>query len=250
MFIRNSKSDVSKSYRTSHSDFGYGSRYLKSYNYGYYAAQWRDLERPMLMDVIKALPMRPESCLDFACGTGRISNAVAQLVPNVVGVDVSAEMLRVAVVPKNVTLVNKDITRDKLDHQFDVATAFRFFLNAEDELRVAALRALRGHLRAGGYLICNIHMSSSSPMGLIYQFLNSLTGVVVHKTLSREEFVRLLCGNGFSVERIIHYGFMPRIGRYLPALSECAVGPIERFAAAVKAPAALYQSFLVVARAD
>ena len=40
---------------------------------------------------------------------------------------------------------------------FDLVTSFRFFGNAQDELRSSALAAINRHLRPQGYLIINNH---------------------------------------------------------------------------------------------
>ena len=68
----------------------------------------------------------------------------------VVGIDVSEAMLMCASVSENVTLYCIDITKVSLAETFDVVTAFRFFLNAEDSLRREALRAIYRRLREGG----------------------------------------------------------------------------------------------------
>lgn len=242
--------DQSPGYVNSHASAGYGARYRRTYERGYYAAQWRDVERPLLIETLRhSIGVGADkSCLDFACGTGRITEVVAGEYGEVVGVDVSAAMLAEARKPPNVTLLQVDLTRRELGRQFDAAVAFRFFLNAEDALRRQALNAIHAHLKPGAALLCNIHMSASSPMGVVYRIAKAVRGRVVHEVLTPDAFVTMLADTGFTADRIIHYGYLPRPGRFLPALCERLVLPVERLCRGVHMPERWSQSFLVVAR--
>ncbi len=121
-------------YRSSHQTAGYGNHYAETFRSGYYAALWSRIERPLVESILKSLSGPDRSCLDFACGTGRLTNVVSPLFGEVFGVDVSQSMLACARVPGNVKLVKADLTVAPLPRTFDVVTAFRFFLNAEDTL--------------------------------------------------------------------------------------------------------------------
>src|SRR6185295_8842136 len=112
--------------------------------------------------------------LDFACGTGRITEMMAPLAQESIGVDVSGTMLEVARVKcPHVRFMESDLTRDNLDiGLFDMVTAFRFFGNAQDELRSAALKAVVALLRPGGHLVINSHRN---PLSLA-AVLNRATG--------------------------------------------------------------------------
>ncbi|ESZ58803.1 class I SAM-dependent methyltransferase [Mesorhizobium sp. L103C131B0] len=235
-------------YRSSHQTTGYGTDYLKTFRSGYYAALWLRVERPLIESILKPLGGPGLSCLDFACGTGRVTNVAATLFGEVVGVDVSQSMLACAHVAGNVKLVKADLTVHPLARRFDVVTAFRFFLNAEDSLRQAALSAIHEHLKDGGLLVSNIHMNATSPMGLVCRFLNRCSGRVVRSTLSIHAYRQLLVANGFAVERVIGYGFLPRPGWLLPKLCEKLVGPVETLSRRAGVPARSAQNFLVVAR--
>jgi SAM-dependent methyltransferase len=237
-----------RDYRTSHANTKTVQTYVKAYEQGYFTAQWEAIEKPLLKTIINDLPTRPKNCLDFACGTGRISSALAEIVPTVTGVDISGQMLSEARVPPNVELLEQDITRAQLGKKFDLCTAFRFFLNAQEELRVEALRGIRSHLNDNAYLIANIHMSSSSPMGFIYNQLKRLKGKTVHRTMGVNEFTQLLEENGFSVERVYHYSYLPKPGRYFPRFAQRVIYPFERLCNAVNIPRKLSQNFCVLAK--
>ena len=124
-----------ESYRTSHSASDYGVVYSRTYQSGYYAALWSQIERPLLEEILKPVAGGNRNCLDFACGTGRITNVVARLFGDVVGVDVASSMLAAATRSAHIRFIQADITKTALGEQFDVVTAFRFFLNAEESLR-------------------------------------------------------------------------------------------------------------------
>jgi SAM-dependent methyltransferase len=235
-------------YRTSHKDEGYGDEYNKTYETGYYAALWEGVEKPLLESVLRPLSGNGRNCLDFACGTGRITRVNAMFFGRVVGVDVSETMLAAALVPPNAHLKLIDLTAQPLDELFDVVTAFRFFLNAEDSLRRDALKAIRRHLKPGGRLVCNIHMNATSPAGLACRALNLLPGSERRNTMSIRSFRALLSETGFTAEQIIPHGFLPRPGGRLPRLSAAMVEPVDAVARLLRAPARLAQNFIVVAK--
>jgi SAM-dependent methyltransferase len=239
---------TSGEYRTSHRAAGYGACYNKTYDRGYYAALWTKIEMPLVENTLRALGGPDKKCLDFACGTGRITNVAADCFGEVVGVDISESMLAYARVPENVRLRHVDMTVEPLTEIFDVVTAFRFFLNAEDRLRREALQAIREHLIEEGRLVCNVHMNASSPIGLAYRVSNRLFGPPFRNTLSIDQFKALLISAGFTVEDVIAYGYLPRPGRLMPRLCEALMEPTERVSRLLRIPARFGQQFLVVAK--
>jgi SAM-dependent methyltransferase len=143
--------------------------------------------------------------LDFACGTGRITEIVAPLARESVGVDVSRTMLDVAAAKcSDVRFIEADATREPPDiGSFDLVTAFRFFGNAQDELRSAALRAIVSLLRPGGHLILNSHRN---PFALA-AVLNRATGGADDLDLHYFTLMRLLRSNGLEVIQVRAIGF-------------------------------------------
>jgi predicted TPR repeat methyltransferase len=117
--------------------------------------------------------------LDFACGTGRIANFLEERVTTSVGVDVSESMLDVARGKlKHTELIQADLTENNVlrGRRFNLITSFRFFLNAEPELRAAALNALVPLLADDGYLVLNIHGNLSSPIVFAASIYHRLRG--------------------------------------------------------------------------
>ncbi|WP_240992451.1 MULTISPECIES: class I SAM-dependent methyltransferase [Mesorhizobium] len=235
-------------YRISHRAPGYGAHYNVTHEIGYYAALWAKIERPLIAHTLRPMGGPGRKCLDFACGTGRITNVLADLFGEVVGVDVSESMLSVAQVPRNVRLRLVDITTEPLPEKFHVITAFRFFLNAEDHLRREALQSMREHLDENGMLVCNIHMNATSPIGIACRISNSFHRRTVRNTLSIGEFKELVISAGFSVENVIPYGYLPRPGNLLPRFCEATIAPVEKVSKVIGISGRLAQHFLLIAR--
>ena len=240
--------DARDDYRSSHATTGAVTDYIRTYEVGYYAALWEKIEKPLLQATLRELGGPQKKCLDFACGTGRITTVAADHFAEVVGVDVSALMLASAPGADNVRLQQIDITRQSLGDTFDVVTAFRFFLNAEQQLRREVLEAIRKHLKPDGRLVCNIQMNATSPIGIASRIANRLPRSKQRNTVSVDEQSTLLRSAGFIVEQITPYGYLPRPGNLLPKLCEACIEPAERIAGALRVPARFAQQFLVVAK--
>jgi SAM-dependent methyltransferase len=239
---------MSNDYRISHAAIDAGTNYNKTYDSGYYAALWTKIEKPQLETILREVGGPYKKCLDFACGTGRITNVAADYFAEVIGVDVSESMLACARVPDNVRLRRIDLTQETFDETFDTITAFRFFLNAEERLRVETLHVMREHLNDAGWLICNIQMNATSPSGIASRIANRMPWSQARNTMSIDGFNTLLTSNGFAIEQITAYGYLPRPGNRLPGLCEAWLEPVERIAAVLKIPARFAQQFLAVAK--
>ncbi|MFN0179403.1 MAG: class I SAM-dependent DNA methyltransferase [Gemmatimonadales bacterium] len=219
------------SYRHSHQADGYGATYERTYGEGYYRVQWEEIERPLLTAVFEDLRHDgARSLLDFACGTGRVTLLAESMFPRVVGVDVAASMLAVARgACRSAELIQVDLTRAALPERFDVVTAFRFFLNAEQELREGALDAIRAVLSPGGTLLANVHVNRASPLGLAYRCRNRVTGRRTANVMGLEEMEALLTSRGFRLETVTWYSLLPRIGWLFPPGSRALMVGLERF---------------------
>ncbi|WP_371420885.1 class I SAM-dependent methyltransferase [Tardiphaga sp.] len=238
----------SESYRASHQSADIVADYIDTFEVGYCAALWRKIEQPLLENILRPLGGPERTSLDFACGTGRIAKVAALFFGSVVGVDVSEAMLLAATVPDNVTLLCIDITNAPGQQIFDVATAFRFFLNAEDALRRDALRAIYRHLRKDGVLVCNIQLNATSPIGMLSRILNRAYPAKPRNTLTLDQFSRVLSDEGFEVVESTYYGYLPRPGRFFPRLCEVLIEPFEKICRSLKVPGFLAENFLVVSR--
>lgn len=155
-------------YTSSHKMEGKGICYDEHYENDPWRKFLWSREQLVLLDILNTYFQNREiNLLDFACGTGRVAGFLENLVAVSVGVDVSDSMLEAA--KKKLTkteLIKADITKEKVfaGRKFNLITAFRFFLNAEPELRKSALGALLPLLEKDGYFIFNNHRNSTSPL--------------------------------------------------------------------------------------
>ncbi|MFX1264653.1 MAG: class I SAM-dependent DNA methyltransferase [Promethearchaeota archaeon] len=105
--------------------------------------------------------------LELACGTGRITFALAQAGYEITGVELSPEMLEIAQeklrqLPKDVqsrvSLNHGDMTNFELDKRFAMVIipwSFKFLLTTDDQL--ACLRQVRKHLADEGAFILDLY---------------------------------------------------------------------------------------------
>ena len=161
-------------YRASHLERGgqYDANLAES-PFDDYMSGW---ERKHLPNVIRRFfPQGPQRYLDFACGTGRITAQVAPMAGESVGVDISPTMIEEARKKCPQTIFHlADLTQKNPDlgGNFDLITAFRFFGNAQDELREGAMKAITQCLAPGGHLVINSHRNPRA----LYALLNRMTG--------------------------------------------------------------------------
>jgi len=153
-------------YRQSHLDPDKGSGYDRRYR----EIPWRrylwSREQTALGHVLaEYFDDRPIRYLDFACGTGRIMQFLQSRVSSCTGVDLSDTMLQLcrAKLPA-AEIIAADLTENDIlaDRRFDLITAFRFFTNAQPDLRRQALAILVRHLADDGLLVINNHRNASS----------------------------------------------------------------------------------------
>lgn len=172
---------------------------------------WKIEKRVIVALVDKYFAGRPIYHLDFACGTGRIITLLKFKTMFTKGIDVSDSMLAVARKENpEIEFITGDITLEDsllIADKFNLITAFRFFPNAEPELRVAVLRKLRLHLHDDGVLIFNNHKNYD---WIRHKLVRTITLGAKGKIGWREREVRetaRLCG--FEILEEVHIGFLP-----------------------------------------
>lgn len=184
------------------------------------AAVWQ-IEKYLLDAIIKDKP--GGSYLDFACGTGRVAEHLETKFREPFGLDISPDMLKIAEERlRAAKIMERDILEQgvgDLENKFDVITAFRFFLNAEDELKGQAIKKIKQMLRPSGFLIFNIHQHSFSLDFLI----ENLKRAVAFKRrsignwMSHRQVNDLVSGASLTVKEIYSYAVLPRfLYRFLP----------------------------------
>jgi SAM-dependent methyltransferase len=234
----------SRSYRFSH--MARGADYARAFVDRKYLAVLWELERRVLDEAIPVGRSSGLAYLDFACGTGRVLRHLEDRVQRAVGVDVSASMLFIAEeVVRRAQLVQADLTREPAfqPETFDVVTAFRFFPNAEPELRMEALRAIRRVLKPGGRLIFNSHINPRS----LRNRAKRLVRRQPVKGLDRRAAERLIAAHGLTIERLYPLGIWPG-SEYPPAILMPLLDVVERAVAGRPATASIANDLVFVCR--
>jgi SAM-dependent methyltransferase len=182
------------------------------YGRGSHDAWVWELERGYLLELVdRHQPGRPRY-LDFACGSGRVLALLEGRAAEATGVDISAEMVALAR-PKLTAsrLMVGDPTADPTlaPGPYDLVTAFRFLLNADDDLRGRALDAIHRALADDGLLVLNLHGNATSLRGLSLaaRRLRPRPGPPPRQ-LSWRRLRRLLDDHGFQAVEVLGYGFL------------------------------------------
>ncbi len=185
-------------------------------NDSYYSLMWK-LEQDYLLKLLGSIDSKKMHYLDFACGTGRVCGVVEKYVASSSGIDVSSEMLKVAQKKTSrTTLIKQDIVKRPLKKKFDLITAFRFFLNAEESLRNEVLASLKKSLKKNSILVFNIHGNKYSFRFLVF-VINKLLGKKTNQ-MSYAEVKYLLEKNGYEIMGYTGVGFIPKIFYRVPIL--------------------------------
>jgi SAM-dependent methyltransferase len=203
-------------YRDTHLGTDKAAEYEQAYAEGYYADEWAWFERPFLVRTFSRLRTRGTAeAADFACGTGRVLRVAADVFPMSFGLDISPDMLKVAAANSPTSkLLAFDASAGTVREQFDVVSAFRFFLNAEDSLRASGAAAMYAMLRPGGSLVVNTHSQPWSPLG-ITKVMRRVYGTRL-RTLSARSLCQLLRHAGFTIDSVTYHGLVPRMGEFYP----------------------------------
>ncbi len=206
--------DTQKDYRESHKYKGKGQEYEESFfksNYKNFIYKW---ETEVLTSYFKDFEGR--SYLDFACGTGRITRLAENYIEDITGIDVSESMVNVArEKSKNIKYIIIDITRDKNMElgKYDLVTAFRFFTNAQENLRKEVFNSLLDLMHKDSIFIFNIHMNSKSPYALLARFYEMIFGKREGFNHIDIDYMDKVLGlkKHFTIEKVYSKGVIPII---------------------------------------
>jgi SAM-dependent methyltransferase len=199
------------------------------------------LEKKVLDEFFKKIDSKNKKVMDFACGSGRWTQYLEDKFKNVCGLDVSKKMIEYAKRKcKKSEFILVDITSTK-DYEklkgkkFDVITAFRFYKNAESELRQAATIELGKYLKDEGYFIFDLHLNTFSLMGIFACILrllkiNSLFGMgeLSVKTISLWDIRKIFKDTGLKIVDYYGMGILPSRGNFL-ILPQKYLAKIEYF---------------------
>jgi len=173
------------------------------------------LQKKCLISIVENLKRCHESLihLDFACGTGRVISVLDGITEKSTGLDISKEMIEIAQekVKKSDLLVGNILEEPEIvDSNYDLITTFRFFLNAEPELRESVMRSLSSRLRdKDSRLIFSIQGNSQSFRHLSIACRNWKGEQ--HHEMSLRDVRRLVEDAGLVIESWYGFGVSPAL---------------------------------------
>jgi SAM-dependent methyltransferase len=198
-----------KDYRRSHIHPDKGKSYHLTFSENPYRRMVWQFEKNILDRILstffKGEPIRH---LDFACGTGRILSYLEDRVSSSTGVDVSPSMLEIARQNnRSAEILKADLTEiDVLGkRKFNLITAFRFFPNAEEELRTEAIKILISHLDDNGLLVFNNHKNAGSARYRLARLLGRGGG----QGMTNDEVRELVARNELEILKIFPLCILP-----------------------------------------
>jgi len=203
-------------YRLSHLEDGKGKSYSRSFidnSYRVFIWKW---EKYILKKQINRFKKNKKKInyLDFACGTGRIISFLENYAENSIGIDVSESMLKVGRTNvKKSKLIKADITHKNtlINEKFNLITSFRFFLNAQPELREKVLKEISVLLAKDGFFIFNIHMNNKCILANLIKLYLKLRNKDTSdfNTLSISEMKNNLDKVGLKIIDVYYKGIIP-----------------------------------------
>lgn len=234
-------------YRKSHLHPEKGASYHAAFSKNPYRNMVWQFEKDILDRILKLFYRNSQIChFDFACGTGRILSYLENKTKCSVGVDLSPSMLEVARKNnKQSEIIEADLTHNDVlgDRKFNLITAFRFFPNAEDELRMVGMQVLTRHLNDNGYIVFNNHMNNGSAK---YR-LARLFGREGLKGMSIAEVTDLLSKSKLEIVKVFHLCVFPVSERYM-IFPPILLRHIERFLADIPALRSLAENLVFVCK--
>jgi ubiquinone/menaquinone biosynthesis C-methylase UbiE len=191
-------------YTEEHKIKGLGEKYDKGmYSKDTWSNRIWQIEKEVLKKILRG--KEKKKILDFATGTGRILYFLEKKgFVDLAGIDSSKSMLKPARKKlKKTKLFCVNLADDKQNkrlkkQKYDIIIAFRFFLNANIDLRQKILLELDKLLKKEGLLIFNIHANKRNFISLFAK-----------KTYSLREIKKWILSTDLKIKEVYSYGFIP-----------------------------------------
>jgi len=181
-----------------------------------------ELEKQVLLKLLADMDSRKKACMDLACGTGRWTEILQEHFKETIGVDVSEQMVSLAKQKcQKAEFIVTDITGDDADNrlqgrEFDVITAFRFYKNAQEQLREQVTEAIPEYLKKNGLFIFDLHLNTFSFMGILAGIIRFFKlqrplgiGELTVRTISLNDIKNLFKQSPFEVIDYYGMGVLP-----------------------------------------
>lgn len=212
------ENDASRaSYRSEFDEEGLAKQYdVSEYGPHSWSTLLWALEQKTLAEALCRCDFVPnrERYLDFACGTGRVTEFIAPHFQSTVGVDISEAMLEQARprVP-SAEFIRGDVIADPFlaGGKFDFVTSFRFILNADPSDRLPVLKWLRGRLRdESSRAMVNNHSNLWTHKAITHAVrrVRNRGNLITGNVLSHHQMAILVRDAGFSIESIHGMGLL------------------------------------------
>jgi len=174
--------------------------------------------------IFESIDFTPKSALDFGCGVGRLTRALARRVARVAGVDAAESMLRIARENVPAATFSSTIPAEK----FDLIVSLIVFQHIPVRRGEALLDELLGHLEPGG--VAALHFTFRRPGSSLRRIARAVRARVplVHRIVQRirhERPMPYMQMNEYDQSRVI--AIMRRHGCEEPRLTPTNHGGIE-----------------------
>jgi 2-polyprenyl-3-methyl-5-hydroxy-6-metoxy-1,4-benzoquinol methylase len=186
-----------------------------------------ELEKQTLEKLFSKINSRGKSVMDFACGTGRWTEFLEKHFKEIAGIDVSENMIQIARQKcKKASFFVTDITSENTDKEvlgkkFDVITSFRFYKNAQKQLRQQVTEVIPKYLKQDGLFIFDLHLNTFSFMGILATIMHLLRlhrlfkiGELTIRTISLGDIKRLFKDTPLKIIDYYGMGILPGRSNY------------------------------------
>jgi ubiquinone/menaquinone biosynthesis C-methylase UbiE len=166
-------------------------------------------------------PTGEDTLLDVACGTGDFTLYTSVILKEAVGIDVSDKMIEIAFSKKNeMKIDNVDFRIGEVSQLpfpadfFDIVfskSAFHHFDNAPEVFK-EMVRCCKSNGKIG---ICDILAFENPEVEDYFEMFEKLVDISHHKTLSKQDFVKLFEENSLKIVRMSEVEIEHTISEYL-----------------------------------